>query len=189
MLTIRRNAAAAEIAEAVREGVVTPVTGFSVAIPKTLIRDVFIHSSGAERILGVKPDRAADLCGAFVDARDLAVSVRFVVLSHRIWSANEIATAVALTARLHCRSPIREVAEQPVPKDALPSVRRMCSPFHVSAIPPHVKTVMMLVMVNHSLRMLVPPMAMLALLICRLGQVLHRCRGPEHRQADRTAPV
>ena len=75
MLTVRRQATLSEVADTVRRGVVVPRAGFTVTAPRARLFDVFLRSSGAERVIGVKSKRTEALVEAFVDARDLAVSV------------------------------------------------------------------------------------------------------------------
>ena len=67
------------------------------------IRDVFVRSVGAERVFGVMTVNAGDHIGAFVDARDLAVSVKHVVLAKRLWTASELAHAVGI----ECTAPLK----------------------------------------------------------------------------------
>ena len=103
LLTIRRHASPAEVSEAIGRGVAVPPAGYTVVAPRTRLYDVCIRGSGAERVLGVKPRRVHHMIGAFVDARDLAVSVKFVVLPQKVWSVSELAEAVGI----YCRAPMK----------------------------------------------------------------------------------
>ena len=103
MLTVRRQATVSEVVDTVRRGIVTPPAGFTVTTPRARLFDVFLRGSGAERVIGVKSKHTEAPVGVVVDARDLAVSVKFVQLPQRVWTVSEIAAAVGIC----CKAPMQ----------------------------------------------------------------------------------
>ena len=85
----------------------TPVPSDTCAVVRPLARisDVCINGVGAESVLGIRPSDLAGRAGVFIDARDIAVSLKFIVVPVKFWIVSEFARAIGI----ECLAPLKIV--------------------------------------------------------------------------------
>ena len=106
LVNINRQATDEQALQIIASRIPVPSQGVQVVRPEAAIRDVFVRGNGAERSLAILPIDRRGLVGVFIDARDIAVTLKCVLLVQRRWLVSELLEAIGA----HCHAPIRVVA-------------------------------------------------------------------------------